>query len=189
MQHWNALEVSRRLRLAVDPENSGFIEPPGPAPDIWRTMEKQPGPETRHNVVVVVLESMSGEFLSALGGRENLTPNLDGLARQGLFFTNLYATGTRTVRGLEAIALSAPPTPPVSILKRPNNDGLFTIGTPFMQRGYDATFFYGGHSYFDNMGHFSAATDLGSSTDLIYPLMRSRFPAPGASATKISTGA
>ena len=58
------------------------------------------------------------------------------------------------MRGLEAIALSAPPTPPVSILKRPNNGGLFTIGTPFMQRGYEVSFFYGGHSYFDNMTQF-----------------------------------
>ena len=150
----NAQETSRLLRLAVDPENSGFIHQPGPAPDIWRTVEKKPGPEARHNVVIVVLESMSGEFLSALGGKEKLTPNLDGLARQGLFFNGLYATGKRTVRGLEAIALSVPPTPPESILKRPNNAGLFTIGTPFIDRGYDASFFYGGHSYFDNMGHF-----------------------------------
>ena len=79
---------------------------------------------------------------------------MDGLAGQGLFFSALYATGTRTVRGLEAIALSAPPTPPVSILKRPNNDGLFTISTPFIQRGYEPAFFYGGYSYFDNMKTF-----------------------------------
>ena len=150
----NAQETSRRFRLAVDPENQGFINQPGSAPEIWRTVGKKSGLEARHNVVIVVLESMSGEFLSALGGRKKLTPNLDGLARQGLFFSDLYATGTRTVRGLEAITLSVPPTPPVSILKRQNNANLFTIGTPFMQRGYDASFFYGGHSYFDNMEHF-----------------------------------
>jgi phosphoglycerol transferase MdoB-like AlkP superfamily enzyme len=147
-------EVSHRLRLAVDPANRSFIDPPGAVPDIWRTIKNSSAPEIRHNVIVVVLESMSGEFLGSLGGRDNLTPNLDALARQGLLFTNLYANGTRTVRGLEAIALSVPPTPPVSVLKRANNDGLFTIGTPFMRRGYEAMFFYGGHSYFDNMGAF-----------------------------------
>ena len=148
------LEVSLRLRLAVNSNSSNFTNLPGPVPEIWRTVDKSPGPESRHNVIVVVLESMSSEFLGALGGTKNLTPEMDGLARQGLFFSALYATGTRTVRGLEAIALSAPPTPPVSILKRPNNDGLFTISTPFIQRGYEAAFFYGGYSYFDNMKTF-----------------------------------
>jgi phosphoglycerol transferase MdoB-like AlkP superfamily enzyme len=147
-------EVSRRLRLEVDPQNRSFIDPSGAAPDIWRTIKSSSEPETRHNVVVVVLESMSAEFLRSLGGRGNLTPNLDALARQGLLFTNLYANGTRTIRGLEAIALSVPPTPPVSVLRRVNNDGLFTIATPFLRRGYDASFFYGGHSYFDNMAAF-----------------------------------
>jgi len=147
-------DVSHRLRLAVDPTNRSFIDPPAAAPDIWRTIKNSSAPEARHNVVVVVLESMSGEFLSSLGGRDNLTPNLDALARQGLLLTNLYANGTRTIRGLEAVALSVPPTPPVSVLKRSNNEGLFTIGTPFMRRGYEAMFFYGGHSYFDNMAAF-----------------------------------
>ena len=147
-------DVAQRLRLAVDPQNHSFIDPPGPAPDIWRTVKNSAGPEARHNVVIVVLESMSAEFLAALGGHDNLTPNLDRLARQGLFFTNLYANGTRTVRGLEAIALSVPPTPPEAVVRRPNNDGLFTIGTPFTRRGYDAMFVYGGYGYFDNMATF-----------------------------------
>ena len=81
----NAREISRRLRLVVDPENHGFRNQPESAPDIWRIVENRPGPEARHNVVIVVLESMSGEFLSALGGRKNLTPNLDRLARRGFF--------------------------------------------------------------------------------------------------------
>jgi phosphoglycerol transferase MdoB-like AlkP superfamily enzyme len=147
-------EVSHRLRLAVDPTNRSFIDAPGAEPDIWRTIKNSSAPEARHNVVIIVMESMSGEFLGSLGGRDHLTPNLDALARQALLFTNLYANGTRTVRGLEAIALSVPPTPPESVVRRPNNDGLFTIGTPFMRRGYDAMFMYGGYSYFDNMGAF-----------------------------------
>ena len=147
-------EVSHRLRLVVDPKNRNFIDSPGVAPDIWRTIKNSSEPEARHNVVIVVLESMSAEFLTGLGSRDNLTPSLDRLARQGLLFTNLYASGTRTVRGLEAIALSVPPTPPESVVRRPNNDGLFTIGTPFMRRGYDAMFVYGGYSYFDNMATF-----------------------------------
>lgn len=150
----DALEVSRGLRFDVAPENHSFTGQPGPIPDIWRTVEKSTGFEARHNVVIVVLESMGGKFLKSLGSQNNLTPNLDGLAQQGLFFSNLYATGTRTVRGLEAIALSVPPTPPASILKRPNNENLFNISSPFTQRSYEVSFFYGGYSYFDNMKRF-----------------------------------
>ena len=52
-------------------------------------------------------------------------------------FTDLYATGTRTVRGLEALSLSVPPTPGESIVKRPDNEGLFTPGHVFNAKGYD----------------------------------------------------
>ena len=44
------------------------------------------------------------------------TPNLDALRKQSLAFSNFFATGTRTDRGLEAITLSIPPTPGRSIL-------------------------------------------------------------------------
>jgi phosphoglycerol transferase MdoB-like AlkP superfamily enzyme len=111
-------------------------------------------PEMRANVVLVVVESLSAQFLGAYGSHLGLTPNLDTLAAESRLFTRLYATGNRTVRGLEAIALSLPPTPGHSIVKRPDNGGLFTIGTPFRERGYDVRFLYGGYGFFDNMNAF-----------------------------------
>lgn len=147
-------DVAQQLRQAVIAHNARFINPNPVGYDIHREISANEGPEKQANVVLVVLESMSGEFLDALGGTGHLTPNLDSLARQGLLFTSIYATGTRTIRGLEAISLSVPPTPPVAILKRPHNENLFTIGTPLQQRGYETFFFYGGHSCFDNMKDF-----------------------------------
>lgn len=122
---------------------------------IGRTIQAR-GEEQRLNVVLVVIESLSAKFVGAYGSGDTLTPNLDALAAQSLVFDNFYATGTRTIRGLEAITLSIPPTPGQSIVRRPDNEGLFNIGTPFQQRGYDATFFYGGNGYFDNMNAFFA---------------------------------
>jgi phosphoglycerol transferase MdoB-like AlkP superfamily enzyme len=101
--------------------------------------------------VLVAMESMSAQYLGQFGSKKGLTPNLDRLADEGLLFTNLYATGTRTVRGLEALMLSLPPTPGQSILRRPNSDGLFNLGTVFAQRGYKTQFVYGGYAVFDNM--------------------------------------
>jgi phosphoglycerol transferase MdoB-like AlkP superfamily enzyme len=113
-----------------------------------------PGPEKHLNVILISVESLSGEFLAALGGSKGLTPNLDALADKSLFFTNLYASGTRTVRGLEALALSVPPTPGQSIVKRPDNEHLFSLGSVFDEKGYDSMFVYGGYGYFDNMNYF-----------------------------------
>jgi phosphoglycerol transferase MdoB-like AlkP superfamily enzyme len=112
------------------------------------------GEEMRLNIIVVVEESMSAAYLGAFGSNEGLTPNLDRLSRESLFFTHLYATGTRTVRGLEAITLSLPPLPGVSIVKRPNNGGLFSWGTVMKEKGYDVKYIYAGYGYFDNMNAF-----------------------------------
>lgn len=117
---------------------------------------KNDGPEKHKNVIIVVMESMSASFMQAFGNTNNLTPNLDRFAKEGLFFSDMYATGTRTVRGLEAITLSVPPTPGQSIVRRPGNENLFSIGFVFKDRGYDTKFIYGGHGYFDNMNAFFA---------------------------------
>lgn len=115
------------------------------------------GPEKRLNVVLVSVESFSADFMGIFGNPGGYTPNLDSLAQHSLLFTNLYATGTRTVRGLEALSLCVPPTPGQSIVRRPNNDNLFTIGSVFTSKGYESRYIYGGYGYFDNMnGYFSA---------------------------------
>jgi len=112
------------------------------------------GPEKHLNVVLMTVESLSAEFLAAFGNQDKLTPRLDALAQQGMLFTHLYATGTRTVRGLEAVTLSIPPTPGNSIVKRPDNERLYTLGEVFAEHGYEPLYIYGGYGYFDNMNAF-----------------------------------
>ena len=112
------------------------------------------GREKRMNVVLISVESLSAEFLGSFGNTQHNTPFLDSLAKKSLFFTNLYATGTRTVRGLEALSIGTPPTPGQSIVRRPDNEDLFSIGKVFHDKGYESKFIYGGYSVFDNMGYF-----------------------------------
>ncbi len=113
-----------------------------------------PGPELHPNIIQITVESLSADFLGAWNPTSDLTPNLDALAQKSLIFTQLYATGTRTVRGMEALTLSLPPTPGRSVLKRPNNENMFTLGSVLRNRGYDTAFLYGGFGYFDNMNYF-----------------------------------
>jgi len=117
------------------------------------------GKERRRHVVLVTIESLGAEFLGAYGDARGLTPNLDRLARESLWFSNVYATGNRTVRGLEAVTLAIPPTPGQSIVRRPNNDALFSLGSVFEDKGYGVLFAYGGYGYFDNMNAFFDAND------------------------------
>ncbi|KJV35168.1 LTA synthase family protein [Luteibacter yeojuensis] len=126
--------------------------------DITRRIENT-GPEKKLNVVLISVESLSGDYVEGLSvsKHKHLMPNLDALASKSLFFTELYANGTRTVRGLEALALSVPPTPGESIVKRPNNEGLWSLADVFNAKGYKSEFVYGGYGYFDNMNHFFAS--------------------------------
>ncbi len=111
-------------------------------------------PEKRMNVVMISVESLSADFMQAFGSDKGITPQLDSLSKEGLFFTNLYSSGTRTVRGLEALALSIPPTPGQSIVKRPENENLFSLGSVLKSKGYITQYIYGGYGYFDNMNYF-----------------------------------
>jgi phosphoglycerol transferase MdoB-like AlkP superfamily enzyme len=112
------------------------------------------GPEQHLNIIQITVESLSAGFLGAWNPESNLTPNLDALAAQSLIFTRFYATGTRTDRGMEALALSLPPTPGRSIVKRPGNEDLFSFGSVLRAKGYETAFIYGGYGYFDNMNYF-----------------------------------
>ncbi|WP_306350110.1 LTA synthase family protein [Flavobacterium sp. '19STA2R22 D10 B1'] len=106
------------------------------------------------NVVFILVESLSASFMKEFGNEHNITPFLDSIKDQSVFFSNMYATGTRTVRGMEAVTLSIPPTPGQSIVKRPDNQGLFTISNVFKAKNYECNFFYGGDGYFDNMNSY-----------------------------------
>ncbi len=146
-------DAMKKLRMSISKQEprSKFLNPD----DISRIISaSNAGGERRFNVMFITIESLSAEFMKAFGNKENITPNLDALAKKGLFFTNLKATGTRTVRGLEALSLSVPPTPGNSIVRRPNNENLFNISSPLKDRGYEAKFLYGGAGYFDNMNYF-----------------------------------
>ncbi|CAK9890451.1 MULTISPECIES: LTA synthase family protein [Pseudomonas] len=140
------------IRAELQEPNSRFIdqEPMG----IRREITHAGTPRTP-NIVLVTIESLSAKYLGSNGDTRNLTPNLDALRKQSLYFNNFYATGTRTDRGLEAITLSMPPTPGRSIVKRIGREsGFASLGQQLSEVGYDSVFVYGGRGYFDNMNAF-----------------------------------
>lgn len=111
------------------------------------------------NIVLVTVESLSADYLESFGGQPGLTPALDKLASEGLKFSRLYATGTRTVRGLEALSLGTPPIPGQAIIHRPNNEHLATLGEQLKSHDYRSFFIYGGYGVFDNMNYYFRNND------------------------------
>lgn len=144
-------EAFNRVRSFLAEPGAVFTGQPN---SIRRTIPYKEDTVHRPNVIMVTIESLSADFLKHFGNTQGLTPVLDSLADNSISFNNLYATGTRTVRGMEALSLAIPPTPGNSIVRRSNNNNLYTIGSVFRQQGYDRTFFYGGDGYFDNMNQY-----------------------------------
>ncbi|MBU0969597.1 MAG: LTA synthase family protein [Proteobacteria bacterium] len=143
--------LSDRLKDQVTGKNGHY---PGQGLyNIARRIEEEQAPH-KLNVILISVESLSASFLSRFGEQKHITPFMDDWFKKGKLFTNFYATGTRTVRGLEAIPLSIPPTPGRSIVKRPDNDHMYSLGKVFKDKGYDTAFLYGGRGYFDNMNTF-----------------------------------
>ena len=110
----------------------------------------------RLNVVIFLEESLGSEFWGCLGRTKTLTPEMDKLAaEEGLLFTNLYASGNRTVRGFEGVLSSFPPLPGDSIVKRDRSDNVETIARVLKRDGYSSLFLYGGRGLFDGMRSFA----------------------------------
>ncbi|MFJ3368222.1 LTA synthase family protein [Pseudomonas sp. NPDC086251] len=147
-----AAVVAQQIRAELSEPNARFI---GEDPQDIRRAIDNPGVERKPNIILVTIESLSAKYMGSNGDERNLTPNLDALRNQSLYFNNFYATGTRTDRGLEAITLAIPPTPGRSIVKRVGREsGFASLGQQLTAVGYDSVFVYGGRGYFDNMNAF-----------------------------------
>ncbi len=144
-------EILARIRRYMAPAAAEF--PSADVPTL-RLHDLPREDSTPPNLVIFVQESLGARFVGSLGGLP-LTPNLDRLSQEGMFFTQLYATGTRTVRGLEALVTGFPPTPAPSVLKlNEAQRDFFTLAELLKAHGYTTEFIYGGVSNFDNMAGF-----------------------------------
>lgn len=148
-----------RQHMNVDP--AAFIDDPLSTWHRQAVTEKRDKP----NLVIILEESMGAGFSKKMGG-VGVTPQLDLLSEQGLWFSALYATGTRSARGIEAVVSGFPPSPSRSVLKLGLAQQHFpTLASILGQQGYDTQFIYGGERHFDNMAGFFLANGFDRVTD------------------------
>jgi phosphoglycerol transferase MdoB-like AlkP superfamily enzyme len=122
--------------------------------------------QPKYNLVIVLEESLGSDFVGRQGGTDT-SPEIDRISQDGIFFDQLYATGTRTVRGIEATISGFPPTPGRSVVKLGGGKKDFwTMGTYLKQFGYTNMFFYGGDTNFDDMKAFFRGNDFDEIEDL-----------------------
>ena len=155
-------EVVQRVRAGMGVAPADFTS------DQLPTLRRQIATVRREkplNLVIVLEESLGAGFVKQLGGLP-ITPNLDRLAERGIWFDQLYATGTRSVRGIEAVVAGFPPTPALSVVKLSKAQQNFaTLASVLQRSGYRSEFVYGGESHFDNMRGFFLGNGFNSVVD------------------------
>ena len=110
---------------------------------------------SRPNIMIIVLESFSGYLIGPLGGDSLVTPNLNRYAKEGILFSEFYASGTRTDKAIPAILDGYPAQPAQSIIKDPQKtQSLPSLVKILVENGYHSAFWYGGEINFANFNSF-----------------------------------
>ena len=118
------------------------------------------------NLIILLQESLGATFVESLGGL-SVTPELEKLKSEGWWFEQLYATGTRSVRGIEAVVSGYPPTPAQSVVKLSlSQKNFFTIAELLKNQGFHTEFIYGGEAHFDNMRSFFTGNGFQQMIDI-----------------------
>lgn len=107
---------------------------------------------SRPNILIILMEGMGGVFVEPLGGLPEITPNLNRLTEEGIFFTQCYANSFRTDRGTVCTLSGYPGVPTASVMKIPaKSRTLPAISEELVKAGYRTDFLYGGDINFTNM--------------------------------------
>ena len=148
-----ALTVTRRMLLTdrdelLEKERFAVLRRHDPVP--------APGVGPIKNVVVIIMESFSAEFVGALRHGTGVTPEFDRLAAKGVLFDHFFSNGTHTHQGMFASVASFPNLPGFEyLMQQPQGAHAFS-GLPVLlkERGFDDLYVYNGDFAWDNQEGF-----------------------------------
>ncbi|MCF0236244.1 MAG: LTA synthase family protein [Bacteroidaceae bacterium] len=113
----------------------------------------------RPNILLILMESCGGRVVGCTEGNPVATPNIDRLAREGVFFSRCYANSFRTDRGTICTFSGYPAFPDASVMKMPAKSRVLpSIAGSLRRAGYATQFLYGGDKNFTNMNSYFLAT-------------------------------
>ncbi len=119
---------------------------------------------TQHpNILIIVLESFSSYLIGPLGGDSLVTPNFNRYTKEGILFSDFYASGTRTDKAMPAILNGYPAQPAQSIIKEPKKtQSLPSLVKILIENNYYSSFWYGGEINFANFNSFVIGSGFNS---------------------------
>lgn len=120
----------------------------------------------RPNVVIILMEGCGGTF-TEIGGRTDITPNLNSIAHEGVYFTRCYGNSWRTDRGTVCTLSGYPSFPNVSVMKMPDKSRTMpSIAASLRREGYATGYLYGGDINFTNMRSYLIGTGFERLTSM-----------------------
>ncbi len=108
--------------------------------------------DTSTNVIFIIWESFTEKAIHASINNQEVTPQFNRLKNEGIYFSNVYASGDRTNKGIPAILSGYPAMPNTTIIHSPaKSEKLLVLSKLFKEKGYYTPFFYGGEPEFANI--------------------------------------
>lgn len=110
---------------------------------------------SRPNIVMIILESWSADLITGLGGEPGITPEWNKLQKEGILFTEIYSSGSRSEQGMASIFSGFPAHPISSVTVQPDK----IVGLPSLIRelkgvGYYTSFYFGGQLIYGNIKNY-----------------------------------
>jgi phosphoglycerol transferase MdoB-like AlkP superfamily enzyme len=114
----------------------------------------------KQNIVFLIMESYSKEFVGYYNEGESHTPFLDSLIQHGMVFTNAYANGLKSIEALPAITASIPTLMINPFITSDFAQNKFhSLASLLNNEGYNTSFFHGGQR--GTMGFYSFSRKAG----------------------------
>jgi phosphoglycerol transferase MdoB-like AlkP superfamily enzyme len=108
--------------------------------------------ENKKNIVLFLMESWPSKYVGAAGDKLDVTPVFNKMARDGLYFKRMFASGYRSVSGLYSTLNGMPDHNGVSLMRRPElMNNYASISALLKKQGYTNIFVHGGLLDFDNL--------------------------------------
>jgi len=140
-----------KLAIEIVQKNLGITKAQYNSP-IARDVQPDKLLSVQPNVVLIIMESMSAAKMKRHGSAEELTPFLDSLSNNSIYFENIYTAGKHTFNGIFSTLFSFPALYRQHSMK--TNNQYNGISTSLLNNGYSTTYFTTHDSQFDNIEGF-----------------------------------
>ena len=134
------------------------------------------------NIIVILVESFSGDLIESLGGDPRIAPHFHEFEKDGLLFTNFYASGNRSQQAIGSLYAGLPSIPVTTLTNHPEKyKSVPSLVKTLNKQGYYSSFYFAGQLIYGNIKSFIIANKFNSvveGKDFDKSLPRQRLGVP-----------